>query len=242
MNEVGGAPSIQGDPSQLVGTRQSGLRTRLSPSPDASLRAAQIRCDHPRHPKEMNLNEAPREAIRSASAHDIGTCRFATETGARYFLTKPRVAVRISGIVAAGMLAILVFNLRQLAEPTVIGSRPIVSGDVASATVLTAPVGHRCADLLVQTMVQLAVVHGVWACLEPSVQKLFTGTGDQALVGQSPYFTGDRFVGCDASMCVYAMTFEATTAGVTGLSETTMTVWLDTRGLVAHAAIPKPLP
>ena len=43
-------------------------------------------------------------------------------------------------------------------------------------------------------------------------------------------------------MCVYALTFDATTAGTTGMSETTMTVWLDSRGLVAHAAIPKAIP
>lgn len=102
--------------------------------------------------------------------------------------------------------------------------------------------GPHCADLFVQTQVSLAVVHGVWGCLEAPVQKLYKGTGDAALAGSSPYFTGDRFVGCHESMCVYALEFEATTAGRAGVSWTTMTVWLDTQGLVAHAAVPKPIP
>lgn len=104
------------------------------------------------------------------------------------------------------------------------------------------PEDHHCADLLVQTEIQLAVVHGVWNCLEPSVQSLFKGRGDRALIGRSPYFVGVRFIGCDGAMCVYALMFEATTAGVTGVSETTMTVWLDSQGLVAHAAVAKPIP
>lgn len=106
----------------------------------------------------------------------------------------------------------------------------------------TAAEDHHCADLLVQTQVQLAVVHGVWDCLEPSVQSLFKGRDDRALVGGSSYFTGVRLIGCDGSLCVYALMFEATTAGTTGISETTITVWLDDRGLVTHAAIPKPIP
>ena len=101
---------------------------------------------------------------------------------------------------------------------------------------------HRCADLFVQTQVQLAVVQGAWACLETPVQKMYRGTGDEALVGSSPYFTADKFIGCDGSICVYSMAFEATTAGKTGVSWTTMTVWLDGQGLVAHAAVPKPVP
>jgi len=104
------------------------------------------------------------------------------------------------------------------------------------------PSAHRCADLFVQTQVQLAVVRGAWACLETRVQKLYRGTGDEALVGSSPYFTADKFIGCDDSICVYSMAFEATTAGKTGVSWTTMTVWLDSQGLVAHAAVPKPVP
>ena len=100
---------------------------------------------------------------------------------------------------------------------------------------------HHCADLLVRTQVQVAVAHGIWACLEPSVQALFKGTGDAAVSGYG-YFTGFRFIACDGSMCVYSLSFDATTAGTTGISETTMAVWLDVRGLVAHAAIPKAIP
>jgi len=100
---------------------------------------------------------------------------------------------------------------------------------------------HGCADRFVQAQVQLAVVKGVWACLEPAVQDIFNGSGDAAVVGGG-YFTSARFIGCDDSMCVYALSFEATTAGTSHIPETTMTVWLDDDGLVAHAAIPKPIP
>ena len=101
--------------------------------------------------------------------------------------------------------------------------------------------GHHCADLLVRTEVQLAVVPGVWNCLEPQVQALFKGTGDDAVVTASP-FTGSAFIGCDSWLCVYTLTFDATTAATKGMDETTMTVWLDSRGLVSHAAIPKAVP
>lgn len=116
-------------------------------------------------------------------------------------------------------------------------SRPIVTSDSSIGQI-----DHRCADLFVETQVRLAVVPGVWACLEPRVQALYKGTGDAALLGSSPYFIEYRFIGCDRSICVYSLSFEATTAGKTGISDTTMTVWLDHGGLVSHAAIPKPIP
>ena len=118
----------------------------------------------------------------------------------------------------------------------------LLSACGSKANAAPAPNGPHCADLFVQTQVSLAVVHGVWSCLEGPVQHLYKGTGDEALVGASPYFTADKFIGCDDSICVYSMAFEATTAGKTGVSWTTMTVWLDSQGLVAHAAVPKPVP
>ena len=101
---------------------------------------------------------------------------------------------------------------------------------------------HHCADLLVRTEVEVGVVRGVWDCLEPAVQHMFTGTGDEALAGYPSYFVGDKFLSCDGAMCVYELQFEATTAATTGVPVTTMTVWLDDQGLVSHAAIPKPVP
>ena len=161
--------------------------------------------------------------------------------------TMKPIAVIVSICVAAtgASMGILVFTLGA----TLAGSHGPPSRSAAShgplqtvTQVALVTDDHHCADLLVQTEVQLAVVRGVWDCLEPPVQALFKGTGDEALVGRSPYFTGVKFIGCDGSMCVYALAFEATTAGTTGLSETTMSVWIDGRGLVAHAAIPKAIP
>lgn len=147
--------------------------------------------------------------------------------------------------VVAGSTLVLAVTLSVVfASSLSTAARSAASRSTQPAVVQAAPVAsdHHCADLLAETIVQLAVVHGVWNCLEPSVKAMFKGTGDRALVGVSPYFTGARFIGCDGSMCVYALTFDATTAGTTGMSETTMTVWLDGRGLVAHAAIPKAIP
>jgi hypothetical protein len=150
--------------------------------------------------------------------------------------------LRVAALAIAVVIAASV-GLGQMAKhdqaPTTL-RRAIAAGAPANDAASTS-LDHRCADLLVQTQVQLAVVHGVWACLEPNVQALFKGAGDAAASGYG-YFTGYRFIGCDGSMCVYSLSFEATTAATTGISETTMTVWLDDRGLVAHAAIPKAIP
>src|SRR5437868_4815184 len=99
-----------------------------------------------------------------------------------------------------------------------LSTRARTAASVATSEPASMSFDHHCADLLVDTQVQLAVVDGVWACLEPGVQELFHGTGDTAVSGFG-YFTGQRFIGCDGSMCVYLLTFEATTAGTTGISE-----------------------
>jgi len=148
--------------------------------------------------------------------------------------------------VAAMVIGVVIGMTVGLSEATNHGGAPRstparIAASVPTSEPASMPFDHHCADLLVSTQVQLAVVDGVWACLEPGVQALFQGTGDAAVTGFG-YFTGHRFIGCDGSMCVYLLNFEATTAGTTGISETTMTVWLDNRGLVAHAAIPKAIP
>ena len=159
--------------------------------------------------------------------------------GPLYVRNRMELKAAIWPAVTAGLLAAVIAQTVGVSTACSSGSsRPLTAllSQASSAD------SHRCADLLVKTEIQLAEVHGVWRCLEPGVQRLFKGTGDRALVGTSPYFTGSRFIGCDGAMCVYAMTFEATTAGTTGISETTMTIWLDGQGLVAHAAIPKAVP
>jgi hypothetical protein len=101
---------------------------------------------------------------------------------------------------------------------------------------------HHCADLFAQSVAQLAPVHGVWNCLEPAVQAEYNGNGDEAIVSVSAYFLAPvTFIGCSNSLCVYSLPLEATTAAELGISQTTMTVWLDDRGLVAYAAVPRPL-
>jgi hypothetical protein len=149
---------------------------------------------------------------------------------------------RVAATVIAVVIGVTV-GLNQVTKHggAPLATRPLTAARVAASEPASMSFDRHCADLLVETQVQFAVVDGVWACLEPGVQALFRGTGDAAVSGFG-YFTGYTFIGRDGSVCVYSLRFEATTAGTTGISETTMTVWLDDRGLVAHAAIPKAIP
>jgi hypothetical protein len=118
-------------------------------------------------------------------------------------------------------------------------NQPIAA--VASPT-SAATTDHHCADLLAQSMVQVGPVHGVWNCLEPAVQSRYTGSGDQAMSEAAAYFLAPAtLIGCHQSVCVYSLPLEATTAAKLGISETTMTIWLDDDGLVAYAAVPAAL-
>jgi hypothetical protein len=126
-----------------------------------------------------------------------------------------------------------------------------VMGPVGAQTAQIAPAApqatslgfnHHCADLFAQSVIQVAAVHGVWNCLEPAVQARYWGTGDQALAETSASFLAPAtLLGCDKSVCVYSLPLEATTSAQAGVSETTMTIWLDGAGLVAYVAIPKPV-
>lgn len=101
---------------------------------------------------------------------------------------------------------------------------------------------HRCADLIAQSLVQLAPVAGVWDCLEPAVQATYAGMGDRAVAGTSGYFLAPAsLIGCDERVCVYSVPLEATTAARAGTNETTLTVWLDGDGLVAYIGIATPV-
>ena len=112
----------------------------------------------------------------------------------------------------------------------------------AASPTAAATTDHHCADLLAQSVIQLGPVHGVWNCLEPAVQSRYTGSGDQAVVEASVYFLAPAtLIGCHQSVCVYSLPLEATTAAKLGITETTMTIWLDNDGLVAYAAVPVPL-
>jgi hypothetical protein len=78
--------------------------------------------------------------------------------------------------------------------------------------------------------------------LEPAFRSRYIGSGDQAVVDASAYFVAPAtLIGCHEAVCVYALPVEATTAAKLGISETTMTVWLDSDGLVAYAAVSSPL-
>lgn len=74
------------------------------------------------------------------------------------------------------------------------------------------------------------------------MQSHYTGSGDGAVVEASAYFLAPAtLIGCHQSVCVYSLPLEATTAANLGISETTMTIWLDNDGLVAFAAVSAPL-
>ena len=138
------------------------------------------------------------------------------------------------------LLALLVLSAcGPMMRPAEGSYPPIAAAASASARATT---DHHCADLLAQSVVQLGPVHGVWNCLEPAVQSGYSGSGDQAVVEASAYFLAPvTLIGCHQSVCVYSLPLEATTAAKLGISETTMTIWLDDDGLVAYAAVPAAL-
>jgi hypothetical protein len=146
-----------------------------------------------------------------------------------------RSAVGLTALLAAYVLV----SCESVMGPVGVQSAKIVP---AAPQPTSLGVNHHCADLFAQSEVQVAAVQGVWNCLEPAVQARYWGTGDQAVAETAAYFLAPAtLVGCDKSVCVYSLPLEATTSAQAGVSETTMTVWLDSAGLVAYVAVPKPV-